>query len=340
MERQTFKVSSEVFHELVVMPMFGDTLDNNNTLSASTEEGDWSVIDSPKHKVPVIDIFGNTNVLKRRDATCKIIYSPAATLGKRFIYGEDLYAATEDCQGEFYQGSFEDWKKGDWDVFGEKVMPILFKGVAADMFTNKYFGDITRASDPNGIHSWNKFDGLFTQLTKYVDQGIIATPSAIAAGAITPANAVAVLDALYAGQSELLSDMNDEDKAFYVDKDIYDAYGDWLIVGSHNGSISYAEMQAGRQRLFYKGIEVKPKKWGGILKALNGGTKAHAALLTVRGNFIFKTDSTYGGGENRDEAVRMWYSMDDDVFRRQMYVQGGTEVIAPQLVVMAITEIN
>lgn len=338
MERQTFKVSSEVFHEVVIMPMFGDSLDNNDSLSASTEDGDWSIIDSPKHRVPVIDIFGNSNVLKRRDATCKIIYSPAARLGNRWIYGEDLYAATEDCQSEFYQGSFEDWKKADWDVFGSKIMPILYKAVAGDMFTNKYFGDITRSSDPNNIYSWNKFDGLFTHLATYVDQGLIETPTAIASGAITPTQALAVLNDLYSRQPELLENMDDDDKAFYVDKDIYDAYGDWLILGGNGGAISYSELQAGRQRLFYRGIEIKPKKWGGVLKALNGGTKAHAAILTVRGNFLFKTDSTYGGGENRNEAVRVWYSMDDDVFRRQMYVQGGTQVIAPQLVVMSLTE--
>lgn len=338
MERKTFRVSSEVFHEMIVQPLFGDTLDNNNNLIPSTEEGDWAVIDSPKHRVPVIDVFGHTNVLKRRDATCKIIYSPAAKLSNRWIWGEDLYAATEDCQSEFYQGSFEDWKREDWENFGMHVMPILFKAVGTDMFTNKYFGDITRAADSNNIHSWNKFDGVFTQYGKYVSQGVVAAPTAIAAGNISAANAYTLLSTMYGNMPELLADMNDEDKCFYVNKDIYDAYGNWLITGDNNGAISYSELQAGRQKLYFLGIEVKHKKWNGILKALNGGTKAHAAILTVRGNFLFKTDSTYGGGENRDEAVRMWYSMDEDVLKKQLYVQGGTEIIAPQLTVLAITD--
>lgn len=338
MERKTFRVSSEVFHELVVHPHFGDTLDNNDNLVPSTEEGDWAIIDSPKHRVPVIDVFGHTNVLKRRDASCKIIYSPAAKLSNRWIWGEDLYAATEDCQSEFYQGSFEDWKREDWENFGMHVMPILYKATGTDLFTNKYFGDITRSADPNSIHSWNKFDGVFTQYAKYVSQGIVATPTAIAAGTISAANAYTLLSSMYAAMPELLADMDDEDKCIYVNKDIYDAYGDWLITGTNNGAISYSELQAGRQKLYFKGIEVKPKKWNGILKALNGGTKAHAAILTVRGNFLFKTDSTYGGGENRDEAVRMWYSMDEDVWKKQLYVQGGTEIIAPQLTVLAITD--
>lgn len=335
-----FRVDAKSFHEMVIMPNFGDVIDSEsgNVVIPSAEEGDWMVVDSPKHRVPIIDVFGGTNLLKRRDATCKLIYSPVARLGNRWITDENLYAATEDCQEEFYQGCFDDYSNQEWEKFGEQIMPMISKGVAADLYTNKYFGDITRASDPNGRISWNKFDGIFTQYLNYVTQGIVATPLSIPSGAISASSAYNLLSSLYAGQDEILDSMDDEDKAFYVDKGIYDAYGEWLITGTNNGAISLTDLQTGRARLFFRGIEVRPKKWNGILKALNGGTVSHAAILTVRGNFLYKTDSTYGGGPYRNEAVRVHYSEDDNVWRRQLHMRGGTNIAAPQLSVLAITE--
>lgn len=334
-----FKVDAKAFHEMVIMPNFGDIVDENgNVTLPSMEEGDWMVVDSPKHRVPIIDVFGGTNLIKRRDATCKLIYAPVGRLGNRWISGEDLYAATEDCQREFYQGCFEDYSRQDFEKFGSQIMPMLAKGVAADLYTNKYFGDITRAADPNGIISWNKFDGIWAHYFNYVSQGIVEAPIAIPAGAITPANAYALLLSMYSAQDELLDAYDEEDKAFYVDKDIYDAYGNYLLVGNNNGSISLTELQQGHSKLYFNGIEVKPRKWKGILKQLNGGTQAHAAILTLRGNFLYKTDSTYGGGPYNDEAVRVYYSEDDDVWRRQMHMNGGTQIAAPQHSVLAITE--
>lgn len=334
-----FRVDPLSFHEMVIMPNFGDVIDDEtgSVTIPSMEEGDWMVVDSPKHRVPVIDVFGGTNLIKRRDATCKLIYSPVARLANRWITDENLYAATEDCQEEFYQGCFEDYTNKDWEAFGRNVMPMMEKGVATDLYTNKYFGDLTRQSDPNGLISWNKFDGIWAHYFNYVAEGVVDTPIAIPGGAITPADAYAVLAGLYAGQDQLLDAFDDADKAYFVDKAIYDAYGDWLISGSNNGAISLTDLQAGRARLYFRGIEVKWKKWNGILKQLNGGTAAHAAILTLRGNFLYKTDSTYGGGPMRNEAVRVYYSEDDDVWRRKIYMRGGTQVAAPQHSVLAIT---
>lgn len=74
-----------------------------------------------------------------------------------------------------------------------------------------------------------------------------------------------------------------------------------------------------------------------MLKALNGGTQAHAVILTLRGNFLFATDKAYGGGPERDEAVVVWYSYDDGVWRKQIHVKAGTQIIAPQFTVFGMT---
>lgn len=335
-----FKVDPLSFHELIVQPMFGDVIDSEtgSVIRPSMEEGDWNLVDSPKHSVPIIDVFGRNNLIKRKDSTCKLIYSQVGKLGSRKIEHEDLYAATEDCVDEFYQGSFKDWSTQNFEKFGELVMPIMEKGVAADIYTNKYFGDISRASDSTGVISWNKFNGIWPKYLGYVTSNVLAAPIAIPAGAITPSAANTLLDSMYAGQDGIMENYDDEEKCFYVDKDIYDAYGDYLLT-MNAGALSLQELQAGRAKLYKRGIEVKWKKWGGVLKALNNGTKAHAAILTLRGNFLYKTDSTYGGGPNRNEAVRIWWSDDDGVWKRQIHFCGGTDIAAPQHSVLAITSL-
>jgi hypothetical protein len=332
-----FRVDPKSFHELIVQPQFGDILGTDgDVLQPSDEEGDWMIIDSQRHSMPIIDMFGSQNLTKRRDATCKLIYSPVAKLGSRYINDEKLYAATEDCQEEFYQGCFEDYTQENFDIFGSKVMPMLEKGIAADFYSNKYFGDLTRASDPNGKWSWNKFNGIFSFYVGYVASGIVETPIALPSGAITPLQAFTALNQMVANQDEILDSFDDEEKAIYVNKKLYDALGDYYIF-SGVGFINLAELQAGRALLAVRGIEVRPKKWNGILKAMNGGVQAHAAILTLKGNFLYKTDSTYGGGAKRNEAVRIWWSDDDNVWKRQIHWRSGTQIAAPQHSVLAWT---
>ena len=324
-----FRVEPRAFHELIVMPQFGDVLDaeTGQVTIPSDEEGDWMIMDDVVHSRPILDLFGGQNILKRRDATCKLIYSPVARLGARSIKTDKLYAATEDCQEEFYQGCFEDFSQENFDIFGEKVMPIMEKGVATDLYTNKYFGDVTRSSDINGIWSWNKFDGIFTHITKYVADGTIPVGQtfAIAGGAITPAQANTALQAAYDRQDGKMMFFDDDLKAFYVNKKLAQAYYDYLI---QSGNTVLTERMSGAPILFFKGIRVRIKKWDGVLAALNNG---------VHGNFLYGADSKYGGGPRRNEAVRIWWSDDDNVWKRQIHMKSGTEIPAPQHIVLGIT---
>ena len=333
-----FEVTPLSFHELIVQPMFGDTLgaDGGNLTSPSTEDGDWNLVDNERSRVPVIDLFGKANLMKRRDSTCKLIYSTVGRLGARYIEDQPLYFAVEDCQAEFYQGAFRDFRKQDFDVFGQHMMPIVENAVKTDIYTNKYFGDESRAADPSGQISWNRYNGIWTQYLKYVTQGLIAAPIAIAGGTITPSAANTLLDTMYASQDGIMENWDDADKCFYVNKDIYDAYGDYLLT-VNSGALSLADIQAGRAVLYKKGIQIKWKKWNNVLKALNGGTKAHAAILTLRGNFLFKTNSKHGGGPELNQAVRVWWSDDEGVWKTVIEMTGGTEISAPQHSVLAIT---
>lgn len=336
---QPFTVSAKAMHELIIQPQFADVLDENgNVTIPSDEEGDWQIMDNVVYQRPVMDLFGNANILKRRDATCKLIYSPAARLGVRYITTEKLYGAVEDCQEEYYQGSFQDYQNQDFATMFAQIMPILEKGVATDLYSNKWFGDVTRVSDTTGVWSWNKFDGIISWIEKYLADGTIPSSQSfsIGSGAITPTNANAALDAAYAAQDGILKFFDKSLKVFYVDENLADAYYDYLIQA---GITTIADRMSGKPILYKKGILVKPKKWDGILAALNSGTESHLVILTIQGNFIYGADSAYGGGPNRNEAVRIFYSFDDDVWRRQIHLKAATQIAAPQHLVIGATEL-
>lgn len=337
-ELKPFTVPAKAMHELIIMPQFGDVLDPlTNANIPSDEEGDWQILDNVEHQRPVMDLFGGQNVLKRRDATCKLIYSPASRLGVRYLTTEKLYAAVEDCQEEYYQGSFEDYQNQDFETMFGQIMPILEKGVATDIYSNKWFGDVSRMSDVNGIWSWNKFDGIFTWYAKYIADGTLpsAQTFSINGGDLTPTQCNAALASAFAKQDGIMKYYDKSLKVFYVDNDLAEGYFEYLIA---SGQTVLSERMSGKPILYYKGILVKPKKWDGILAALNGGTAAHAVILTIQGNFLYGADSKYGGGPKRDEAVRIFYSFDDDVWRRQMHLKAGTQIAAPQHSVFGITE--
>lgn len=333
-----FTVTPRSFHELVIMPQFADVLNEKGEISQpSNDDGDWAVMDDVSVSRPIIDLFGNQNILKRRDATCKLVYSPVGKMSAREIRTEKIYAATEDCQEEFYQGAFEDWSSGNYQIFGEQIMPLLAKGIQTDLYTNKYFGDVSRASDATGKWSWNKFDGIFTKINEYIASGIIpaAQTFSVPSGALTPQQARDSLASAYARQDGILKVAERADKCFYVDQNLADAYWDWLVYAGHN---EIGDRQAGRPAMYFKGIEIKEKKWDGVLQALNNGTETHVVLLTLRANFLYATDKSYGGGGKRDQAVRVWFSEDDQVWRRQVHMKAGTQIIAPQHIVIGMTE--
>lgn len=332
-----FRVASKAFHELIIMPLFGDVTDEvTGDIMPSDEEGDWMVMDNVGYQRPIMELFGGQNVLKRRDATCKLIYSPVGRLGARYIRTEALYAATEDCQEEFYQGCFIDYENEDWRRFFENAMPILQNAVSTDIWSNKWFGDLTRPADPDGIWSWNKFNGIFYHLAQYVASGVIDSSKTfdIPAGDLLAQDAHDYLQQAYGAQDYVFKKFSARDKCFYVDQDIADAYWDWLVLA---GQSTVQERQSGVATQRFRGIEVKVKAWDGLLTALNGGVAAHCIILTVRGNFIYAADSNYGGGRNRNEAVRIWWSEDDGVWRRNIFLKAGTEIAAPQFLVLGLT---
>jgi hypothetical protein len=327
---KSVSISGPNLFEVLLKPNFGDFLPNTETYNGMF--GEFAIMDGIKDSRKIIDISRYRNILKRRDASCKIVYEPVGEASLRRITVTELYGATANCATEFYQGCLEEWRKGD-TVFLDKIGTYFRKAIQEDMLTNLYFGDVTRpklADDPWAV---SEFDGVITQLIKYIEAGVIpaSQTDTITAGAITPANAKLYLQEMY----EKLRLYPDGEKAFYIDQQWADAYEEYLIqTGATNGlAVNY--VQDGITVRAYKGIPIFVNRiFAPVLRQTTGDDIPHLGLLTIRGNFIFGTDSSYGEGPNLNEALKIWYDWNTLEWKWLMFLKAGTQVFLPQHVVI------
>jgi hypothetical protein len=336
-------VSSEAFYDLIVHPTFTG-VDANFTGNYSGTLGEFTVDNnvSLAKGNAIIDIFSKRNILQRKDRSCKTNWSQIARGSNRKITVDELYGAVEDCQEEFYAGCLKDFRQQS-PIFRDFILRFFKQAMATDLASNSYFGDVTRAADSTDTWSWNQYDGVFKKYADYINQGGDLAPvvlSAIPQGTIAPQDAYLFFDEAYKKQTYEMKGQMVGDRAFYVNDALAQAlYDYYIIVGINAGNIGYIEN--GMPALKFKGIPVIVEPtWDPILTLLNSGIQAHALVLTIRGNFIFGTNKSYGGGAELNQALRVWWSEDDEVWRYKMHLAAGTEIASPQNTVLALTDIS
>lgn len=333
---QPYSVAPKAAHEVIVMPQFGDVIgENGEVIIPSDESGDWTIIDNVPHSVPLIQIFGQRNLLKRRDATCKLIRSSFGKTAAREIFTRKVYVAAENCQQELYQGAFRDWE-GQTDIFEERALELIGKAVGADMFSNKWFGKESRANNANW--SLNKFNGVWYYINKSISDGTIPVGQTftIAAGEIAEVDAYDLIINMIEAQDPVLEGIDEADKAIYCDSRLAKKVWRYLVsVGFASPEAKAANMP---KSFYVEDIELRVKKWHPVLLELSGASFAYAAVLTIKGNFTFATDTSYGfGPANNGPALRAWYDEHDDVSKWDFHLKAGCEMIAPQFSVVALT---
>lgn len=335
MNFKTLSVNPKAYYELLVKPHFADLIPDgayNGTLN------EFTVMDDVSSKRKIVEILGNRNILKRRDASCNIVFSPVGKASIRQIETDPIYAATLQCDNEFYQGCLEDFRNSD-PKFTDYIMDFFLKAIKVDIDSNAYFGDIERSNDPTGVWNWNTFDGVFKHLANFIATGVIPANQtfALADGAITPQNAYDYLNNAWNNQDIFLKHLGDNMKAFYVSQSIYDAYEQFLILTG--GAYNPMGYMNGIAALKFKRISILPEPtWDPIMAALNGGTSAHAVILTIRGNFVFATDKTYG--ERTDEGVKalmVWYDKNSLAWKYANFLRAGTGIAYPEHTVIGLT---
>jgi hypothetical protein len=329
-------LSSQGFYDIMVKPHFADLDENPSSMYPGTL-GEFTIMDDVSSKRKIIDIIGGGNILKRRDASCKVEYTPVARLETRTVEVDKLYGATETCDEEFYTGCLEDFQSQS-DKFQNYVYAWFQKLIKKDIVSNAYFGNIERLADGTGIWSWNVFDGIFKWYARYIAQGVIpaSQTSNIAAGAVTPTQAYNILDWAFNNQNVLMRSLPTAMKTFYVSQDIADAYRKYIQ--QTGAGFNPSLLINGVPILMFNDILILVEPtWNPIMNLLNGGTAANAVILTIKGNFTFATDKSYGTGAQSNEALKVWYSDDDEVWRYKAALKAGTQIALPEHSVIAMT---
>lgn len=329
------KINPNAYYDLLVKPHFADFIPDgpyNGTLN------EFTVMDDVSSKRKIVEILGNSNILKRRDASCNLVFSPVGKASIRQIDVDKIYGATQHCENEFYQGCLEDFQNKD-PKFRDYIMDFFLKAIKVDLNTNAYFGDITRANDTADVWNWNTFDGVFKHYAQFISDGTIAAgqTSAFNDGAITPQDAYDYLHWAWSNQDIFLKAMGDNMKAFYVSQSILDAYEDFLILTGGANNIQY--YQNGIPNLKFKRIQLLPEPtWDPIMNVLNGGTQAHAVILTIRGNFVFATDKSYGEATPQGvQALRVWFDDNNLTWKYANFMKAGTGIAYPEHSVIGLT---
>lgn len=332
-------VNSHALYELIVHPHFNDLMAGftgyyNGTLQEFTVFNKVSLAKG----TPIIDIFTKTNILQRKDASCKTNWKQIAKGSTRKVTVDELYGATEDCQEEFYVGCLKDFRNKN-SMFKDITLNFFKKIIGMDIATNSYFGDVTRQE--NDEFSINKFDGIFTKYADYIAGEKQYKPVVLGAipSTVTPAQAYAIFDEAFQKRTRVMRGQLKTDLGFYVDENLAEALQKYYAsIQEKNGEIGY--YVDGIPTLKFRGVPIYVEPtWTPVLESLNDGNDAHALIFTLRNNFIFGTNDEYGGGASLNQGLRVWWSEDDEVWRYKMHLCAGTEIASPQNTVFAITNI-
>lgn len=336
MKKLTFDAHS--YYEILIRPHFADVIPDGPYSGTLNE---FTVMDNVSSTQKIVDILGSRNILKRRDASCNLIFSPVAKAKIRSVSTDKIYGATKNCENEFYQGCLTDFQNND-PIFRDNIVDFFLKAIKADLDSNTYFGDITRADDPNGYWNWNTFDGIFKKYAGYIADSTIPSSQivTIGAGTFSGTDAFNLLSSMFAKQDLMLKSMSPEAKAFYVSNDVYYAYLAYLQ--NTGGGFNIGYYLNGIPKLSFNGIPVLLEPtWEPALTSLNSGTIARAAILTIRGNFVFATDKNYGEETDKgNKALLVWYSYDELTWKYVNFMKAGTGIAYPEHTVFAMTSIS
>lgn len=337
---QSFSIPSLAFFEAIIKPQFADLAPDATGYKGTLNE--FTLMPKVVSSKPIIDINRTQNIMQRRDASCDIVYKNLFGATTRKVTTEEIYGAVKFCRNEFYQGCLKDFRAND-PLFGNKILPYFRSAINIDLTTNSYFGDVTRAAASNAVFSTDIYDGVFKWMKRYTTSGVIPAGQTITiAGGTdynaTPSAAYDLIKSMYDKQPDLMRTWADAQLAYYVSPEIARGYEDYLIAAGSGNTAYTTDVMTGIKTLSYKGVAILPEPlWTPVIKEIKAGTIGYAAVLTIRGNFIFATDDSYGEGEDGNTALEVWYDTEMMTWKYRMFLKVGTQIALPEYIVYALS---
>lgn len=336
---QTFSIDSLAFFNAIIAPQFGDLAKNAVGYRGTLNE--FTLMDNVPTSRPIIDISRTQNIMQRRDASCDIVYKNLFGASVRKVTTTELVGAVKFCRNEFYQGCLKDFRSKD-PLFGNKILPYFKSAINTDVTTNSYFGDVNRTVSATAKFSTDLYDGVFKWIKFYQTNGVIPAGQSmsIADGtdfAANPTTAFTLIKSMHDKMPDLMRLFTDAELAYYVSPQIYRGYEDYLIAAGIGNDRYTTDVMTGLPALKYKNIVLLEEPlWTPVITEIKGSA-GYAAVLTIRGNFIFATDKDYGEGENGKTALEVWYDTEAMTWKYRMFLKAGTQIALPEFIIYALT---
>lgn len=299
--------------------------------------GDFMIMDNVPNKRPIIDITPKFNIMQREDKNCELIYKRIGTTALRYVTTDQMYGASQHCRHEFYQGALKDFRSNK-EVFENKIVPFFLGATRTDLASNCWFGDTSRIDTGTLQFSTTVFNGIWKWIETYtgtlIPAGQIFTPAAT--DYRNPAHyvdAFNAIDAAWRAQSVLMRAYPPKNKVIYCDQATLDGFTEYMkLLGTTSDVIVQWLMSDVKFDAYHDSPIVVVPLWEPVLSDILGVGFHHAVLMTVRKNFIFATDKTYGEGPDDNEALVIFYRRINRSWYYQQYLLGGTQIILPEFI--------
>lgn len=341
---RTIVVDGNDFYKTIVKPQFDDVVPDarnfNGVLGEFTVMNDFRKSSSK----PILDLKRIQNIMQRRDASCDIIYKKLFGASIRKLTIDEFYSGVQFCRNEFYQGDLKEFRAND-PYFFDNITPFFKKTVNTDLTSNAYFGDVKRITSVNKAYSTHVIDGVFTWLKVYTSAGIIPLNQTlqIADGTdytTTPQSAFNLIKTMYDRRPQIMNTYLPNEQEYNVSAEIAQGYEQYLIATGMGNTAYVNDIQTGLPSLAYMGIPIRIQRfWTPVITDLKGSA-GYAATLTIRGNFIFGVDPTYGEGPDGNTAFELWYELKEMMWYWRYFMRAGTGIALPEYVVYALTSFS
>jgi len=276
---------------------------------------------------------------------------------QKTIEVENVSVKQTQCWDEFKSEVIvESYKNGINmpDLSGTELAQVIIDrvrgGISNDMIRNMWAGlksgagipaaaDCTYTSMGAGLWDLLAADANFANsgVLQRVDGAGVAADYNVVTGTISIADVAKLLDKAFAGAPAELQQVEASAKRMFVTPNVYNAYYASLTLVANTGAVDYghSEAQAGKSRLFYRGIEVVAMyEWDTALTARTGADlpaiftvtdKAGAAFQAANGVIYTATANLFIGTDVTapENELKMFYDeVSDNMLVRSYFTMG------------------
>jgi hypothetical protein len=305
-----------------------------------------------KHFITMAPSLSSITALNTGCDTTNTCNPAGFTMEQKAIEVEQVSVKQVQCWNEF-ENLFiaESYKAGLSmpDLTGTQIADVILNrvrnAIKTDMIRNMWGGDSGAAVADCSYKSmgdglWEKLStgsaiGGGTQMREVTGTLGAAAAEYITVGAALPAaDAVLVLEDVFNSAPAALQQIPASEKKLFCTPNIYNAWYSALTQVASAGSVDYghSEAQAGKQRLYFRGVELVPMyEWDTALTALTGAdlpplfTAATAGIQCANGVIYAAKDNLMIGTNvtDPDNQLKMFYDeVSDNMYIRSNFTMG------------------